>query len=366
MKIKGAFMVFLRMLMFVSMAVSVCIAQADDPAVVVTEGLPAQNQQDSAQSSAEESEGSLEHMVQAAQSNEPAPTQGPSDQSSPPVEAESNVPSPAPASQTPALPAEEKASGQVEAPPAAPQALAPVTLAPSVELADEKQAQHQEVPAQVAPAQSAETPAVAQKNASTPFNAEPDEGIDTLDVQGGGNWLLKRGWWEQAEKRYEKIKGLVNQVMDARMAFFGKRAELDRNVLDPFYAQIGLDQGKLEETITYLLDEMERGQKKEGVLHEQERALSDVLAVQKKSLEQLILDVQAISKLDNSIDEAIAALNDQVNRARGYENQAWKNFKEISRELSDEKAKEFYYAIDTFYANIGDIYHYIQNDLGTF
>jgi hypothetical protein len=191
-------------------------------------------------------------------------------------------------------------------------------------------------------------------------NQEP-EGLDTLDIQGGGNWLLKRGWWEQAERRYEKIKALLDQVMDSRMSFFAKRSEVDRNILDPFYSQMGLDQGRLEEVLSYLVDELNQERAKEITLSDEERSLLATLSAQKQALESLKNDVQSISKYDHAIDDALGKLMEQMNVCRNYEKQAWQNFKDIARELSDEKAKELYYSIETLYANMNDVYIYIQN-----
>jgi hypothetical protein len=195
--------------------------------------------------------------------------------------------------------------------------------------------------------------------------AEP-EGIDTLDIQGGGNWLLKRGWWEQAERKYEKTKVLLDKILDARTPFLDKRAELDRTVFDPFYAQMGLDQGRLEETLSFLNDEVNQERDKDGTLTEEQRAFLDTLTMQKKTLEQLALDVSAINKLDHQVDAVIAKLMEQINRARGYEKQAWQSFKEIARELSDEKARELAGAMDSHFANMEAIYTYIVTDLAQF
>ena len=38
------------------------------------------------------------------------------------------------------------------------------------------------------------------------------EGVDTIDVESGGNWLHKRVIWEDAQAKYEKIKNLLTGV----------------------------------------------------------------------------------------------------------------------------------------------------------
>lgn len=219
---------------------------------------------------------------------------------------------------------------------------------------------------QATQASPAVNPTETQKIVASDQPSLEPEGIDTLDVQGGGNWLLKRGWWEQAERKYEKTKALLDKILEARMPFLDKRAEVDRTVFDPFYSQIGLDQGRLEETLSFLNDEVNQEREKEGTLKEEERALLNNLVAQKKTLEQLTLDVQTINKLDHQIDAVISKLMEQINRARGYEQQSWKAFKDIARELSDEKARELAGAMDTHFANMEALYHYVTADLGQF
>src|SRR5437870_6541847 len=80
-----------------------------------------------------------------------------------------------------------------------------------------------------------------------PEKKEKPVGIDTVSLENPqGNWLFKRIWWERAEERYEKIRLLVDAVWESRTIFFVKRNELDRNVLDPFYLNVGIGQGELQ------------------------------------------------------------------------------------------------------------------------
>lgn len=192
--------------------------------------------------------------------------------------------------------------------------------------------------------------------------SEEPEGISTVDIdEPSGNWLFKRIWWEKAEAKYEKIKNAVDQVLEARMLFFSKRTELDRTLFDPFYRTIGLGSGELNEIISYLINELEKERGHEGSLRGQERELLNALQTEKKVLEQLQLDVQSINKLDNAIDDALTTLLGQINQARVYEKQAWQQFKAIAKELSDKKARELYYSMDTLWKNIKDINDYIKN-----
>jgi hypothetical protein len=169
-------------------------------------------------------------------------------------------------------PVAETATAEVAATeqPVAPKATdeVPMIPGPPVQPAEEKklaqeESTHAEEPAeetelQTAPEATEESsepiPAPSKIEAPAPIEEEPivipeetemqaPAGIDTVSLENPqGNWLYKRIWWERAEERYEKIRLLVDAVWESRTIFFVKRNELDRNVLDPFYLNVGIGQ----------------------------------------------------------------------------------------------------------------------------
>ncbi|HLJ30867.1 MAG TPA: hypothetical protein VKU36_00370 [Candidatus Babeliales bacterium] len=189
------------------------------------------------------------------------------------------------------------------------------------------------------------------------------QGIDTVSLDNPqGNWLFKRIWWERAEERYEKIRLLVDAVWESRTIFFVKRNELDRNVLDPFYLNVGIGQGELQTILAEQLDFFEKHREQQGDLTEQERSLYESIENEEEALKQLKLDVDAIASLDHAIDDALGTLMNQINRVRQFERQAWDNFKEIAHILNDTKARELYYMIEGAARNIKNISTYLERD----
>lgn len=193
-------------------------------------------------------------------------------------------------------------------------------------------------------------------------SAEEKIGIDSIDQEEPqGNWLFKRIWWERAESRFEKIRLAVEAILDARMAFFSKRVELERDVLDPFYVTIGVGQGELQEILKDLLERLERERKADGgVLHADERDFLKKIQEDKSALEQLSKDVNAVARLDGDVDTALSRLLEQINRARSYEREAWQYFKDIARVLNDKKAREMFYKMNIAWTNISEILDYIK------
>jgi hypothetical protein len=194
---------------------------------------------------------------------------------------------------------------------------------------------------------------------------EEPVGIDTVSQENPqGNWLFKRIWWERAEERYEKIRQLVDAIWEFRTKFFIERSKLDREVLDPFYISLGIDQGELEEILTEINASLEKSSQQEN-MSDDERLIYENYATQEEALKSLQNDVLTIGKLDKAVDDALRTLMDQINRVRQYETDAWKNFKEIAKILNDTKARELFFTIDGAAKNIKSISNYLENEFFT-
>lgn len=196
--------------------------------------------------------------------------------------------------------------------------------------------------------------------ASTDDN-EVVQGLDTVSVrEPEGNWLLKRIWWEKAQKKYEKIKKMVLEVSESRMLFFKKRNDLDRNLFDPFYREIDLGQGQLQEIIADLLDRLKEERQEEVTLGPEEKAFLTLLKEEGNKLKNLDADVNGIRRIDVAIDDDLTELNEQINRNLRYEDNAWHLFNAISSELSHKKARELYYKMDALWKNVKNIGNYLR------
>ncbi len=210
-----------------------------------------------------------------------------------------------------------------------------------------------------------------QPSAQQPVEQKPQykvaEGFDTVNIQEpSGNWLYKRIWWEKAQKRYDKIQGEMNQVLESRMAFLTKQHEAGETIFEPLLINMGLSQGELNVILADLIHEIEVVKAIQGgKLTPEQKDFLDKIAVHQKSLEQLQQDVQAIATIDRELEEDINELEKQITRARGYEKEAWDDFQTIGKELSDVKARTLYYTIETLEKNVGDILQYINTTLSS-
>lgn len=186
-------------------------------------------------------------------------------------------------------------------------------------------------------------------------------GIDTVDIPNPqGNWLYKRVWWERAEAKFERIRETVGKIMEVRTGFFAKRAELDKNVLDPFYIQIGMSQGELQEVLKGLVAKADR-----LIESESSDSILEKLEEEKRTLQNVKKQVEAVTKQDQEVENAILMLVEQVTKVRNLEQQAWQDFKAIARVLDDRKARELFYKVDAAWRNIKELQNYIEQTFAT-
>lgn len=263
-------------------------------------------------------------------------------------------------------PAPKKAAALAPAPAAkpAPVVPAPVVSAPAPAPAAAPTAPAAPPAAPVVPPTPPPAPAPAPTPApesSAPLSDEERVGIDTIELkEPSGNWLYKRIWWERAQSRYEQIKGVFDQILELRMPFFRRRAEIDRKVLEPLYVSAGLDQVEMAKVLEKLNTLLDLEQEKHNTLEEHDRIMRDKILDDKKALDQLQNDVVALAQYDTALDSFLDKLMGQVNVARGYEKKSWQAYKDIGKELNDKRARELYLGMDTPFKGLTDIAQYIQ------
>ncbi len=230
-----------------------------------------------------------------------------------------------------------------------------------------EEVQEEDLDVQIDPEESSEEKALEAEEESVESEDEviEPEGIDTVDInEPEGNWLFKRIWWEKSKELFGKIRDKVDKIVESRMYFFEQRVKLDREYIDPFYVDIGLDQGALRESVDNLLNVLKSEREKDGVLDASEVDAYNKLVEGKVALEKLSESVSSVQQLDTGLDEALKKLTEQINLARSYERDAWRLLNEIAEELSDKKAREHYYAIATLWRNIKEIASYIEGAFG--
>lgn len=186
--------------------------------------------------------------------------------------------------------------------------------------------------------------------------------LDTTDIEAQGNWVIKRAFWEQAEKAYEKIMKVNNTLYEQQAQFVQARNDADK-LSDGALRELGFEQGQVKEFINGLIESVKQQREQKGDLNEEGRKLLQELKERQHELEQLSLRLKTLDDLSDALDKVLAAMTEQINVCRNYEKQAWDNFKKIGKELNDKKARLLFYEIDGFLRNAQQTRDYVTQTL---
>lgn len=196
-------------------------------------------------------------------------------------------------------------------------------------------------------------------------------GLDTINIDSGGNWLEKRIWFKKAETLFDDIRKTVEQAADIRMDFVDAVNAIGKKT-DNFYDAVSFDKGQLDELLKNTAHKVsDASAKREGDLSSKERSLEMSIHAEQKQIEQIGDDIKKVEEFDTQIDKAMGQAFKTINACRALESKAWDNFKAIGSELDDKKARVLYYEMENIHKNIeqhirylkGTLLPYLQNKL---
>lgn len=211
-------------------------------------------------------------------------------------------------------------------------------------------------------------PPIVSKSISAPVQVvdvheEASSGLDTLNVDSGGNWLEKRIWYQKSEQLFEVIRANVQKAADLRMKFVHAVNQVGHQI-DEFYQSNSFQKGEIDEMLSSVLQALaNQTEVRGGDLSSSERSLKAKVQAEQKQFESMSKDLKLIDDLDEQIDKTMMKAFKEIDVCRGLETRAWNNFKEIGLELDDKKARVLYYEMENFHKNIEQKIDYLQNNL---
>jgi len=189
------------------------------------------------------------------------------------------------------------------------------------------------------------------------------DGLDTLHINSGGNWLEKRIWYKKAEDLFESIRSSVQKSSDIRMKFIHEVNQIGHQI-DEFYKTINFQKGQIDELLQAVIREIAIEQEvRSGDLSSSERDIKVQIQAEQKQFEVLGKDLKLVDDLDEQIDKTMMKSFKEIDSCRALETRAWNNFKEIGLELDDKKARVLYYEMENFGKNIDQKIEYLQSNL---
>jgi hypothetical protein len=201
---------------------------------------------------------------------------------------------------------------------------------------------------------------------------------DTLkpveEIGTHGNWYKKRDWLLKANEVNNQIQDMALQAEDLRSVFMSKYKTIDK-ILDDYYVNDGLEQGKIQELFDSVNKYIEKQRKKEREgLEKQTKAdatlqgkiefIENKMSSYKQELEQLKLDMKSIEDLDQSLTERLKRFDEQINVVDQEAEKAAKSVDSLWDVLDDLKAREQYYVLNNdILERVKAIHGYLKDDL---
>ena len=204
--------------------------------------------------------------------------------------------------------------------------------------------------------------------------AEPDTLKPASEIGTHGNWYKKRDWLLKANEVNNQIQDMASQAEDLRSVFMSKWKSIDK-ILDNYYVNDGLEQGKIQELFESVNKYVEKQRKKEREsLEKQTKAdttmqakiefVENKMSVYKQELEQLKLDMKSIEDLDQSLMERLKRFDEQIGIIDQEAEKAAKSVDSLWDVLDDLKAREQYYVLNNdIFEHVKVIYGYLKDDL---
>ena len=215
-------------------------------------------------------------------------------------------------------------------------------------------------------------PAATQSSSNTTSKSGDDSisianvhhiSLDTTDVDGGGNWLNKRIWYERSQAVFDEIRVMVSAVNDLRLQFSNEVNAVGKK-LDSFWEVVDFTKAELDDKFKEILVRLDTEQKIIGDLSLDERNLQAAIKQELPLIDQLGKDIKTIHDIDdNKIDPTLIQANKTIDECRDYETKAWDSFKAIAKELDDKKARNLYYQMNNYKQNIDQKSSYLKSTL---
>lgn len=189
-----------------------------------------------------------------------------------------------------------------------------------------------------------------------------ESNLDTVSIDGSGNWLEKRILYEKSQAVFDDILVSVNRVVDMRSQFLNEVNAIGHKI-DLFYEDVNFDKGQLDNKFKEILVALDFEQKLKGDLSQAERSLQTSIKQELANIDQLGKNIKLIGDVDAKIDQALMQAFKTIDECRDYETKAWAKFKSIAQEIDDKKARNIYYEINNYKENVDQKSTYLSASL---
>ena len=193
-------------------------------------------------------------------------------------------------------------------------------------------------------------------------SAMQGQGLNTVDNNEAGNWILKRLWWQEGKSAYGDILKINDGLLPLQLKFLVLRADSEKFFLEQ-WLKLNLDENTLFDKFVQFKEKIEAEKlKRQGDLSQEERQELLKIEDSEKSLEDLKQMLQDLFQYQIQLDDGLKQVIEHLKTCRSYETNSWDLLQKISRTLDDKLAREYYLQIETNQKNSQNMSDYLHNE----
>lgn len=200
-----------------------------------------------------------------------------------------------------------------------------------------------------------------ENNHTTDTKTENIEvGLNTVDLNEEGNWLLKKLWWQEGLEAYTEIQKTNNNLSSLQLDYLTLKSNSERE-LDSSWIKLGFDDEHLVDNLDMIIEKLNKDakEKKPEVDNKDENKAENLL----KTATGLKDDLSKIAQYQFKLDDVIEDVVSHLKKCRSYETQSWDYLQQIAKTLDDNKARLLYLEIEANLKNIKNLVNYLNIDL---
>lgn len=192
---------------------------------------------------------------------------------------------------------------------------------------------------------------------------EKPVGLNTVETDEEGNWLLKKLWWQEAQKAFTDLQAINDKLLPIQLSFLTIKNNSERE-FDTAWVKLGFDDENLIDNLKSIQERISAEKElRSGDLSEAEREdLTKIESLEKETAD-LKESLEKMAQYQFKIDDVLKDVVTHLKTCRQYETKAWANLQKIAQTLDDQKARELYLQIEVDLKNAKNMAKYLEKDL---
>jgi hypothetical protein len=186
-------------------------------------------------------------------------------------------------------------------------------------------------------------------------------GLNNIDNDDQGNWILKKLWWQEGQNIYTDIIKINDDLLSLQLSFLVLKNDMEKQFLQQWQS-LNIDEENLTGKFNDFKAKILQAKEKQTESNENEQQKNTQLDNAANALDGLKKDLQDIYNNQNQADEGFKQVSNNIKQCRNFETDSWRILQKIAKTLDDLKAKEYYQKIFVNYQNAKNLASFLKDE----